>query len=279
MCSSRYSSLWYEDEMKLYGNEYTTLGSKQYKIYKENGVYKSDTPVWHDSPIWWDRFDEIKHRIKHIYVTGGEPFIIKGHDVLLDKLIDSGLAKDVTMEYDTNLTVINDKILDKLKKFKKVMLFVSSDDIGDRFELIRFPGKFELMTKNLQKLKERNIQVSHISSCVGIYSIFSPIRVEDYFSNMGYNNFSFRFLRTDPYNISYLPDRMKKEIINIYEKSNLSDRWKGFVCGYLENNMNKYEDKSSDYVAKFIKHMNNLDNIRHTDWKKTFPDVVKILDI
>jgi organic radical activating enzyme len=279
MCSSRYSSLWYEDELKLYGNEYTTLGSKQYKIYKENGVYKSDTPVWHDSPIWWDRFDEIKHRVKHIYVTGGEPFIIKGHDILLDKLIDSGLAKDVTMEYDTNLTVINDKILDKLKQFKKVMLFVSCDDIGDRFELIRYPGKFELMTKNLEKLRERNIQVSHISSCVGLYSIFSPIRVEDYFSGMGYKNFSFRFLRTDPYNIAYLPDRMKKEIINIYEKSNLSDRWKGFVCGYLENNMNKYEDKSNDYVAKFIKHMNNLDNIRHTDWKKTFPDVVKILDI
>ena len=166
-----------------------------------------------------------------------------------------------------------------LKEFKKVMLFVSCDDIGDRFELIRFPGKFDLMTKNLEKLKDKNIQISHISSCVGLYSIFSPIRVENYFSRIGYNNFSFRFLRTDPYNIAYLPDEMKKRVIDIYEKSNLSNRWKGFICGYLENNMNKYETESTDYIAKFIKHMYNLDNIRHTDWRKTFPDVVKLLDI
>jgi hypothetical protein len=175
--------------------------------------------------------------------------------------------------------VINDKILDKLKQFKKVMLFVSCDDIADRFELIRYPGKFELMTKNLQKLRERSIEVSHISSCVGLYSIFSPIRVEDYFSGMGYSRFSFRFLRTDPYNIAYLPDNMKKKVIDIYEKSNLSDRWKGFVCGYLENNMNKYKDESNDYIIKFINHMNKLDDIRHTDWKKTFPDIVKLLYI
>ena len=277
MCSSRYSSLWYEDEMKLYGNEYTTLGSKQYKIYKENGVYKSDTPVWHDSPIWWDRFEEIKHRVKHIYVTGGEPFIIKGHDILLDKLIDSGLAKNVTMEYDTNLTVINDKILEKLKQFKKVMLFVSCDDIEDKFELIRFPGKFNKMLENLEKIKSRGINVSHISSCVGMYSIFSPIRVEEYFNKLGYNNFSFRFLRTDPYNIAYLPDSIKEEIIKIYEKSNISNRWKGFICGYLENNMNKYENISESYVNKFTSHMDNLDNIRGTNWKKTFPEVSELL--
>ena len=279
MCSSKYSSLWYEDEMKLYNRDYMKMGNKQYKLYVENNVYKADIPVWHDSPIWWDRFDEIKHRVKHIYVTGGEPFIIKGHDVLLDKLIESNLAKDVVMEYDTNLTVINDKLLDKLKQFKKVMLFVSCDDIGDRFELIRYPGKFETMLKNLEKLKERNIHISHISSCVGMYSLFSPIRVEEYFSGLGYNNFSFRFLRTYPYDPAYLPDSMKHKVIDIYEKSNLSDKWKKYVCGYLENNMNKYEEESNEYVAKFINHMNNLDDIRHTDWKKTFPDVVKLLDI
>lgn len=278
MCSSKYSSLWYEDEMKLYNREYMKMGNKQYKLYVENNVYKADIPVWHDSPIWWDRFDEIKHRVKHIYITGGEPFIIKGHDVLLDKLISSGLAKDVTMEYDTNLTVINDKLLDKLKQFKKVMLFVSCDDIADRFELIRYPGKFDVFKKNLQKLKDRNVNVSHISSCVGMYSIFSPIRVEEYFTELGYNNFSFRFLRTNPYDLAYLPDSLKNKVIDIYEKSNISDKWKNFVCGYLENNMNKYEHLSVQYLDKFVSHMNQLDDIRGTNWKNTFPEVFELIN-
>jgi MoaA/NifB/PqqE/SkfB family radical SAM enzyme len=279
MCSSKYSSLWYEDEMKLYDRDYMSMGKKQYKLYQENGVYKADIPVWHDSPIWWQRFDEIKHRVKHIYLTGGEPFIIKGHDTLLDKLIESNLAKNVIMEYDTNLTVINDKLLEKLKKFKQVLLFLSCDDIGDRFEHIRFPGKFDVFTNNLKKLEDRNIHVTHISSCIGLYSIFSPIRVEEYFKNLGYDRFSFRLLRTDPYDIAYLPDELKKKVIDIYEKSNISERWKGFVCGYLENNMNKYEKSSTQYLNRFVEHMNKLDLIRGTDWKNTFPEIYDLLNV
>ena len=277
MCNSKYSSLWYEDEMKLHNRDYMEMGKKQYKLYQENGVYKADIPVWHDSPIWWQRFDEIKHRVNHIYVTGGEPFIIKGHDVLLDKLIEADLAKDVVMEYDTNLTVINDKLLDKLKKFKRVLLFLSCDDIEDRFELIRYPGKFSTFTDNLQKLKDRNIEITHISSCVGLYSLFSPIRVEDYYTRLGFNNFSFRLLRTDPYDIAYLPDSLKRKVIDIYEKSRLSDKWKGFVCGYLENNMNKYEHLSEHQMTRFVNHMDKLDSIRGTNWKNTFPEVVDLI--
>jgi len=277
MCSPKYSSLWYEDELKLYGRDHITVGKKTYPLYIENGVFKTDIPNWNDSPIWWQRLDEIKHRLRHLYISGGEPFLIKAHDIMLQKLIDADVAKNIVLEYDTNLTVINDNILTKLKQFKNVLLFVSCDDIEDKFELIRFPGKFNKMLENLEKIKSRGIKVSHISSCVGMYSIFSPIRLEEYFNKLGYNNFSFRFLRTDPYNIAYLPDSIKKEIIKIYEKSNISNRWKGFICGYLENNMNKYEDISESYVNKFTSHMDNLDNIRGTNWKKTFPEVSELL--
>jgi organic radical activating enzyme len=263
MCSSLYSSMWVEDEIKLHG--------RSIAIEKE---------PWHDSPKWWDQFDMIKHRVRHIYLTGGEPFVVKGHDTLLNKLIDGGYAKDVVLEYDTNLSVINNKILDKFSHFNKIVLSVSCDDIEDQYEHIRFPGKWETMLTNLQKLKDKNIQIRHLSSCVGIYSIYSPIRLYNYFSKLGYDTYSFRMLRAPAhFDVAFLPDHMKKEIINTYNDSNLPEKWKNFVCGYLENNMDKYGEVGSFHISNFVKYMNQLDEIRNTDWKKTFPDVVKLLDI
>ena len=177
MCSSIYSNQWYEDEFKLYGKNIKFVDSKTYEIRKENGVWKSDMPIWHDSENWWNQFELIKHRVRHLYITGGEPFIIKGHDVLLDKLIESGNAKNVILEYDTNLTVINKKIIDRWKNFKNVVLSISCDDIEERFELIRFGGKFNKMLENLQFLRDNNIRIRHLSTCIGIYSLYSPIQI------------------------------------------------------------------------------------------------------
>lgn len=276
MCSSIYSNQWYQDQEKLYGTKTITLDSKTYNITNENGVYKSDMPVWHDSEQWWNSFDEIKDRIRHLYLTGGEPFIVKGHDVLLDKLIESNLASNVILEYDTNLSVVNDKILNRLKQFKQVILSVSCDDVDDRYELIRFPGKFSTITKNIQTLKDRGFDIRHLSTCVGIYSIFSPIRLREKFPE---HKLSVRLLRSPPHSdIMYLPRNVKLEVIKVYQQSNIEDRWKNFIISYLENNMDTVPE--STCVATLMQHIDyltKLDRIRGTEWKTTFPDVVDLL--
>jgi hypothetical protein len=43
--------------------------------------------------------------------------------------------------------------------------------------------------------------------------------------------------------------------------------------------MNKYEDISESYINKFSSHMDNLDKIRGTDWKKTFPEIIELLKL
>jgi pyruvate-formate lyase-activating enzyme len=279
MCSARYSNQWYEDEMALFNTNEIKLDSKTYQIRQENGVYKTDMPVWHDSDNWWEQFDTIKHRVRHLYLTGGEPFIVKGHDVLLDKLIESGDAKNIILEYDTNLTVINDKILNRLQHFKQIILSISCDDIEERFELIRFPGKFNVMLQNLKKLKDRNLQIRHLSSCVGIYSLYSPIKLYEYFKPMGYDTYSFRMLRAPRHNdVANLPDSLKLKMIDVYNNSTLPDRWKNFLCGYLENTLGKYtEDEGRMNVKKHIQFLNKMDELRGTDWKKTLPEIADLL--
>lgn len=288
MCSSIYSNQWYEDEMKLYNKNTINIGQKIYKVEKLNGVFKTDMPVWHNSENWWKEFELIKHRIRHLYLTGGEPFIVKGHDTLLDKLIESGLASQVILEYDTNLSVINDKILDRLKHFKKVILSISCDDVNEQYELIRFPGKFSTILQNLEKLKDRNVGIRHLSSCVGIYSIYSPIRLYEYFTNLGYTTekstekydmYSFRILRSPAHsNIALLPKEAKLKVIDVYQQSSLPIKWKNYLCGYLQNNMDTYtEEECIKSTKKHIEFLDKLDELRGTNWKKTLPEVAELL--
>ena len=288
MCSPVYSNQWYEDQYKLTGQKIIQLDSKVYNIFQENGVWKSDMPVWHDSENWWNQFELIKHRIRHLYITGGEPFIIKGHDILLDKLIDSDCAKNIILEYDTNLSVINKKIIDRFKHFKQIVLSISCDDVNEQYEYIRFPGNFNKLLTNLEFLKENNIKIRHFSSCVGIYSIYSPIRLHKYFTELGYRPqdssngidiFSFRMLRLPNHtNLALLPKHLKLKVIEIYQNSTLPQKWKNFLCGYLENNMDSYDEEVCiKSVKTHIEYLNSLDSIRNTDWKKTFPEIVELL--
>ena len=63
-----------------------------------------------------------------------------------------------------------------------------------------------------------------------------------------------------------------------YKNSNLPQRWKNFVCGYLENNMNVYpEEICKNSILEHIDYLNKLDVIRETNWKKTFPEIVSLL--
>lgn len=278
MCSSKYSNLWYEDEEKLYGQKKIFLDQKTYDIRVENGVYKTDMPVWHDSEQWWKHFDEVKHQVRHLYLTGGEPFIVKGHDVLLDKLIEEDLAKNIILEYDTNLSVVNDKILKRLSHFKEIIISVSCDDILERYELVRFPGNFNTLLSNLEKLKSRDIKIRHLSSCVGIYSIFAPIRLHEFFTKIGYEDFSLRFLRSPNHSdVALLPDDLKQEVITIYENSNLPTKYVNYVCNYLRNNMGKPTELCEESVRNHINYLDSLDNIRGTNWRETFPDVRELL--
>lgn len=64
-------------------------------------------------------------------LSGGEPLINRGHQEILQHLIEKGESQNIKIEYNTNLSVIPPKLIELWSHFKKVKLFVSLDGIGD----------------------------------------------------------------------------------------------------------------------------------------------------
>jgi MoaA/NifB/PqqE/SkfB family radical SAM enzyme len=279
-CEPQYSTLWYDDHVALNDTDVFNVGRVTYKLEKQGHKYVSDMPKWHDSPVWWEQFDRIKHRLKRIYVVGGEPFIQPAHDEMLDRLIAADLAKDITLEYDTNLMAINGKILERLNKFKGISLAVSLDDIEQRYELIRFPSKWDRLNENLEKIKSiYNRDETRISMCVGTFSVYAPSRVIPYFLERGFKRFPIRLLRSPScYDMAWLPNAIKKRIIESYDSIDIPVRYKAETVGYLKNRMDQCnEEKSEMWMRSFIQRMDMLDKLRGTDWKSVMPDVVDLL--
>jgi organic radical activating enzyme len=281
MCSPEFSTLWYDDFVEMFGAHIPIGfgGYQKYNIVQDtNGKNTLNFSKWWESPIWWERFESIAPKLRHLYLTGGEPLVVPAMQEMLDRLIARDFAKNITLRFDTNLSVINNKVIEKFKHFKKINFCVSIDDVNERYELIRFPGKYNNLINNIKQLTDNNFEIHYLSSCVGVASIYAPIRVTEEAEKLGIPT-EFRFLEgPDWLDIRSLPKTAKMEIIEKYNSlmhhSNARTKWYKTMIKLLE----KYMDyENINRLAKFVSTMDKLDKIRGTDWRNVLPDVQDIL--
>ena len=90
--------------------------------------------------------------VERISFIGGEPTISDEHVRYLKKLIEVGRSGQIKISYVTNLTGINDELIDLWKHFKHVHVAVSVDAYGKVNEYIRYPFKWQKVESNIRKL-------------------------------------------------------------------------------------------------------------------------------
>jgi len=288
MCSPQHSSLWYEDWAEIskgradYNRDLGVYKKGKYKLYPikedDKGRMKMEgVTAWWETKEWWDKFDKIAPDLKYIYFTGGEPLVVPAMQECLDRLIFNGYAKNIQLRYDTNLSVINDKVIDKWKHFKNLNLCVSVDDTEDRYNLIRNPGKYDRFLENLDKLASRNIPIHYFSGCVGIASPYSMHRVMELAEKYNVDTY-FRFLEGPNWlDIRNFPKEAKLEIIKNLESftgGSTRQRWYKAEINLLNKYMN-YENQK--YIQEFVRVMEILNVTRGVDWKSTLPDVYDLI--
>jgi MoaA/NifB/PqqE/SkfB family radical SAM enzyme len=91
----------------------------------------------------------VKYPLKEVYLTGGEPMMVKHLPMLLERLDSS-----VMIRFNTNGTVYNPKLEKLLKRFNVVNMAVSIDAIGKRAEYIRYGSNWHTIETNFNKYKE-----------------------------------------------------------------------------------------------------------------------------
>jgi radical SAM protein with 4Fe4S-binding SPASM domain len=151
MCGSWASNSWFEEEI--------ILASIDTKFEKERDKNKLK--------IQQRGIDDLKllvpyfKKIDRIDFKGGEPMMAKMHTEFLEMLIEEKVNDTVTLQYTTNGTIVNPKILDTLSKFKKIRLMFSIEGTGKLYSYIR-GGKYtiEQLEKNIDMYNQlHNVEI------------------------------------------------------------------------------------------------------------------------
>jgi organic radical activating enzyme len=232
----------------------------------------------------------LKHKdtINKIHLNGGEPFMQEGVYELLETLIKHNLHKTISIWAHTNGSISTYKGVDiiesYLKKWKAtVSISMSHDGHGKQGEYTRYGLKQSKWIDTYNRLSETNVEIN-IQTC---YSIFNSLTlVELYEWYLSFNNkvlrhnisidpwfdplpFTAKFLQVD----SKLHAEANKQLDEMSKF-----RFKGWNIEPLRGFLNSplTEQELLNGKAQFKSSIKKFDELRNTDFVKTFPELASL---
>jgi hypothetical protein len=92
----------------------------------------------------------------NIDMAGGESFLVKQFDRVVQLAVSTGYSKQMRLHYNTNGSIFPEKQILQWGNFKKIDLALSIDNIGQRFELER-GGSWSTVENNIKKFLSLNL--------------------------------------------------------------------------------------------------------------------------
>ena len=208
---------------------------------------------WPNTPATWTNLEPILDTVKMIYLTGGEPTLAVEQYKLFDICIERGIAKNIILKYNSNLTNIPPKMVNYWKQFKKIKMNASIDGIGELNDYIRYPSNWKNIEKQLHKLMEMNVSLQ-IHTTVQMYNILQLDEVFDYFDKFNIDPFLNILDHPDYLNVRVLPAEQKKQAKELLMSYKHKPKVEGLI-NYLD------EDWSHLYDT-FLEKTKIIDEIR-----------------
>ncbi len=237
----------------------------------------------------WETIEKWIPYVKRVFMTGGEPTIIKRNLDYIDKIIESKFANEVELIFTTNATNINQRFIDKSKEFKSVSFNVSIDAVGELANYIRNPSDWATIENNMQKLNQAGMGVS-FNTTIQWLNMTRLNEIFDYIENcnIGFGGVWFQLV-TDPYYLDpiFAPTFMKEKCINDIEKflhrPFLSEsKYNNILFGQLKQSLIETKNflvknlHNVKHQKEFLKRMEILDRLRGQSLFQALPELKQI---
>ena len=142
------------------------IANERYKIIdKDESLPKWLREEWIEEQLlveqadwnWWmdPKFDttirKLAPGLKRLYLTGGEPTLIKRNIEIMQMILDSG-NRDCYVALTTNLTNYNEVFFQTLSCFRNGEFQISIDHVHDKNHYIRYPTQWQHIEENITKI-------------------------------------------------------------------------------------------------------------------------------
>lgn len=281
MCSGAVSTAWIKDERAL---------------TEKNVLYprpESSRVVWREwDPVWMKNlFAEPKHfqNLRRLSLKGGEPFLDPRNCEILQFFIDHNIASNISLELTTNGTIVNEKMIDLISHFEKVMLYVSVEATGDLYSWIRGGDNFSFsdLERNLLEFKKIPNAEIHITTLAMAPNLWNLGELRDWIISLPYiKGTTFRNIVVNPRYLDphIIPQNLRTTALESYTHS---EKLKEFESQYFDTGFKKMirslseetmdEEELKIQRAYFRSFVNDIDQLRGTDLSKLVPELKELI--
>jgi|TARA_R110002153_G_scaffold260742_1_gene420884 MoaA/NifB/PqqE/SkfB family radical SAM enzyme len=275
MCGSDYSSLWYVDEDKL-GYDMT-----------DKTKFLDITPE-----VEKDIIDSlITTSLDRVYFAGGEPLITPYHYRVIDKIISTGIAKDISLRYSTNLSLLKYKSVDLTERwshFKTVEVSASIDMIGDHAEYHRYGTVWKKISKNLHTVRYDvpNVKLAPTITVTALSIGYLPELLTYLIDELDFGKRNGDWIHS---NLAMWPEQLNPHLLPKSIKEFYTSKLQSFLLHVDSNYSQEQTNLCTSVIVPCLDHMNEidrekdfhtmtsylekLDKIRGHDWRSLWPEI------
>jgi sulfatase maturation enzyme AslB (radical SAM superfamily) len=257
--------------------------AKEYKDLDFFEGSKEDFKTWlkgfndafEDNSNFWRNFQENLPNIVHIDFYGGEPFLVKKQWEMLHVAIQSGYAKNISVHYNTNGTIWNNKIYSVLKEFREVYIDFSIDGVKDKLYYIRHPAEWNTVFANFKKVQDiANNSTNFFLSVCNTISILNVYYIDEIYETFApYTDRIYLNLVFGPehYCITNIPTPIKNKIKEKLDKIEEHNWIPGIVNFMMSKKCNE------NCWHDFVKYTKMHDSYRKENFSNIFPELTQII--
>jgi hypothetical protein len=172
-----------------------------------------------------------------------------------------------------NVDLEKNKIFKKLAQRKKVGWSMSFDNVGDRFEYVRYGGSWQTLQNNLSVVKDLMKNNGHWGGIHAVYNIYNATRLRELKEFATETNTSilwqnlFQPKHLDPFlHSGKVAELAAEEIQYLYDNNLVTDTERGFFDQALKTYEERMDiTKVSDVDIAFWKHIYDIEHKYHLD--------------
>jgi len=214
-----------------------------------------------------------QYSMTEIYLSGGEPLLIKNNARMLSRLVNT----DLPIRVNSNISLVSDNnpVFAELRRFKNVLWTVSADNQGKRFEYTRNGGDWGKFLHNLEVIKQTGHQI-RLNMVWFVANVLDITETITYFVQQhGITDITINQLYEHKYlRARHAPESIKQQALANIDKlldSNLiqknSNAW--YNIARCDRELKMINDNPTGYVEYFDK----LDQLRSTNWREVFSEL------
>jgi len=206
-------------------------------------------PMWQPIPVnninWAndENFDKLLDLpVQEVYLTGGEPMMVKGIEKFLERLDPS-----TNLRFNTNCTIWNPKLEKILRRFDTVAMSFSLDAVDEKIEYIRYGTKWKEAEENAKRYAD--FCYVNIAPTISVLNAWFYDDIKEYADKMNWRLFE---------NILYFPHWLFVK----NAPDSLKSQFQGINSDLLEGG----DPKQIEIFRKRITMLDNWRNIKIKDY-------------